>query len=246
MLKGVFGFPEQQEKATNGFGYKLTLMRNKDNAAPQKSVALADARTKSDHMHCCVSLFTQSIQQQGILSKQTSSKTPTALRHIEQSVFLKKVNNQNLWNFELGSQGNMSVPKWMIIGFQQQDRQDSENLKIDSFCTLPVTSAQCMIGTENYPGAGMLLNYDDDNSLGNGEIKETFRALTKIYIPQPYISDDVFRSSNAGIAELGYNLYVFDIRYQQNFAASQPIKVHFKFDGAVPHDINGYALVLTS
>ena len=45
-----------------------------------------------------------SIQQQGILPKQVSSKTPTELRYVERSVFMKEINNQNLRNFELGSQ----------------------------------------------------------------------------------------------------------------------------------------------
>ena len=35
------------------------------------------------------------------------------------------------------------------------------------------------------------------------------------------------------------------MRYQQLFTASQTSKVEFKFDGAVPNDINGYALGLT-
>ena len=67
----------------------------------------------------------------------------------------------------------------------------------------------------------------------------------KIYI-QPYISDDNFRTSNVAANDIGYNLYVFDIRYQKDFTNSQPIKVEFKFDGVVPNDINGYALVLTN
>ena len=32
---------------------------------------------------------------------------------------------------------------------------------------------------------------------------------------------------------------------RNNFTASQPIKVEFNFDGVIPNDINGYALVLT-
>ena len=30
------------------------------------------------------------------------------------------------------------------------------------------------------------------------------------------------------------------------FSNSQPIKIEFKFEGVVPNDINGYALVLTN
>ena len=40
-------------------------------------------------------------------------------------------------------------------------------------------------------------------------------------------------------------IYMFSI-YQQNFPASQPIKVKFNIDGVVPNDINEYGLVLTN
>ena len=247
MLKDVFGFAEHEQKATYGLGYKLTLTRNKDDAVIDKDNAIADARIRIDHIHWYVPHFTPSIQQQSTLSKQILSKTPTELRYVERSVFMKEVNNQNLWNFELGSHENMNVPIWIIIGFQQRDRQDSQNLNNDNFCRLSVISAQCLIGTEKYPDAGILLNYDDDDySQGYHQIKEAFRALTKDEILQPYILEADFRRSNTVANDIGYNLYVFDIRYQKNFTNSQPIKVEFKFDGVVPNDINGYALVLTN
>ena len=243
MLKDVFGFAEHQEKATYGLGYKLTLTRNKDDAVIDKANAIADARIRIDHIHWYVPHFNPSIQQQSTLSKQILSKIPTELRY----VFMKEVNNQNLWIFELGSHENMNVPIWIIIGFQQRDRQDSQNLNNDTFCRLPVVSAQCIIGTEKYPDAAILLNYDDDDySQGYHRIKEAFRALTKDNILQPYISETDFRRSNVTANDIGYNLYVFDIRYQKNFTNSQPIKVEFKFDGVVLNDINGYALVLTN
>ena len=117
----------------------------------------------------------------------------------------------------------------------------------DTFCRLPVVSAQCIIGTEKYPDAGILFNYDDDYySQGYDQIKQAFKALTKDDILQPYISDYDFVSSNVRANDVGYNLYVFDIRCQKNFTNSQPIRVEFKFDGVVLNDINGYALVLTN
>ena len=118
--------------------------------------------------------------------KQILNKTLTELRYIERSVFMKKVKNQNLWNFELGSQENISVPIWIIIGFQQQDRQNSQDFNNDTFCRLPVVSGQSVIGTEKYTDAGILLNYaDDDYSQGYHQIKEAFKALTKDDILQP-------------------------------------------------------------
>ena len=159
---------------------------------------------------------------------------------------MKEVNIQNLWNFELKTQEGINFPIWIIIGFQQQDRQNSQNENNDTFCRPSVTSAQCIIGTKEYPDSSNLLNYnDDDYNQGYGQIKEAFRALTKDNILQPYISDHDFRSSNNN-NDVGYNLYVFDKRYQKNFENSQPIKVEVKFDGVVPAGIYGYGLVLTN
>ena len=110
MLKDVFGFAEGQEKATYGLGYKLTLTRNKDESVIDKVAGIAEARIKIDHIHWYVPHYTPSMSQQGIMSKQILNKTPTELSYIERSVFMKQVNNQNVWNFELGSQENMNVP----------------------------------------------------------------------------------------------------------------------------------------
>ena len=119
MLEDVFGFAKCLEKDTYDLGYKLTLTRNKDEAVIEKVGYV---------LH-----YILSMQQQSIKSKRILNKTPTELRYIERSVFMKEVNNQNLWNFELRSQENMNVPICINIGFQQQARQDSQNLVNDSF-----------------------------------------------------------------------------------------------------------------
>ena len=164
MLKDVFGFAEYQEKPTYGLGYKLTLTRNKDEAVSDKAEGIVDARIKIDHIHWYVPHYAPSIQQQGILSKQILIETPTELRYIHRSVCMKEVNNQNLWNFELGSEESMNGPIWIVIGSRQRDRQDSQNLDSDTFCRLAITSAQCIIGTEKYPNSSVLFNYDADYS----------------------------------------------------------------------------------
>ena len=55
---------------------------------------------------------------------------------------MKKVNNQNLWNFELGSQESKNVPLLFFIRIQQRDGQDTQNLNFDNVFRLPVTSCQ--------------------------------------------------------------------------------------------------------
>ena len=191
------------KKATYGLDYKLTLTRNKDDTVWQKAEALADARIKIYHIHWYVPYYTPTIQQQDFLFEQFLSKTPTELRYTERSLFMEEVNIQNLWNFELGRQESMKFPKCFFVGFQERDRQDAQNLKNDSFLMLPVTSARCNIRTEKYPVAGILINYnDDDYRQCYAQIKAAFRALRNDDILQPYITDEAFRSSNAGLLRL--------------------------------------------
>ena len=245
-LKDIFGFAEHQEKGTYGLGYKLTLTRNADNAVLNKDNAVANGRVKLNSLDWYVPLYSANLEEYTKLLTQIKKNTPTLLHHPERFVFMKKVNTQNLWTFELGTQEGINVPIWIFVAFQQNDRQNDQNLNNDTFYRPLVTSAQCIIGTEKYPDSGILLNYNDDNYCqGYGQIKEDFKALTKDNLLQPYISDADFRSSNNDY-NIGYNIYVFDIRYQKNFESSQPIKVEFKFDGVAPAGIYGYALVLTN
>ena len=169
--------------------------------------------------------YTPSIQQQTILFNQIVNRIPTELQYVERSVFMKEVITQNLFSFELGTQEGINVPIWVIVGFQQSDRQNSQNENNDTFYRPPVTSAQCNIGTEKYTDSGNLINCnDDDYNQGYGQIKEAFKALTKDDILQPFKPDNDFRPSNIN-NDIGYKLYVFDIRYQKNFENAQPIKV---------------------
>ena len=172
-LKDVFGCPEYQEKATYGLGYKLTLTRNTDNAVLNKSNATNDGKIKYKAIEWYVPHYTPSKQHQSTLSKQILNKTPTEIEYPERPVFMKEVNTQNFWTFELGTQEGINIPTWIFVVFQQNDIQHDQKLNNDTFCRLPVNSAQCVIGTERYPDSGILLNYVDVYySQGYGQIKK--------------------------------------------------------------------------
>ena len=159
---------------------------------------------------------------------------------------MKEVNTQNFWTFELGVQENINVPIWIFVAFQQMDRLNDQNLNNDTFYRMPVTSVQCIIGTEKDPDSAILMNFDDDDySQGYGQIKQAFKALTKDDILQPYISEDDYRSSSDG-DNIVYDIHVFDIRYQKSFETGQSVKVEFKFDKVIPAGIYGCGLVLTN
>ena len=146
-LKDVFGFVEYQEKATYGLGYKLILTRASDNAVLNKANATNNGKIEINAIEWYVPHYTPSVQQQSILSKQILNKTPTELHYPERSVFMKEVNTQKFWTFELGTQEGINIPMWIFVGYQQNDRQHDQNLNNDTFVRLPGISAQVIIGT---------------------------------------------------------------------------------------------------
>ena len=245
-LKDVFGFAEYQEIGTFGLSYRLTLTRNTDNAVLNKNDATNNAKIKINGIEWYVTHYEPSLEEYTKLQTPIDIKTSTNLHYPERSVFMKEVNTQNFWTFELGTQEGVNVPIWVFVAFQQHYRQHDQTLNNDTFYRMPVSSAQCIDGTEKYPDSATLINYDDDEySQGYGQIKEAFKALTKDIILQPYISEDDFRSDNNG-NNIGYNIHVFDIRYQKNYQSGHPVKIEFKLDKVVPAGVYGYALVLTN
>ena len=77
--------------------------------------------------------YTPSISNQAILSKHFSSKVPTELQYLQRSVFMKEVNTQNICFIELGTEEGINIPLWIIIGFQQREGRNPQNLNNDTF-----------------------------------------------------------------------------------------------------------------
>ena len=79
---------------------------------------------------------------------------------------------------------------------------------------MPVSSAQCIIGTEKYPDSATLLNYDDDDySQGYGLIKEAFKLLQKIiYSNLIYLKMILDQITMEIILVIIYMFSIYDIR----------------------------------
>ena len=137
------------------------------------------------------------------------NKTPTQIQYPERSVFMKEVNTQNFWTFELGTQEGINIPTWIFVGFQQNDSQHDQNLNNDTFVRLPVISAQVVTGTERYPDSAILLNYeDDDYSQGYGQIKEAFLKLKITFFNHIYQIMILNRLMMAMILDIIYTLSI--------------------------------------
>ena len=158
MRRDASSFAEYQEKATYGLGHILTLTRNSDNSVLYEENATNIGKIGTRSVEWFIPHQTASIPQQAILSKQILSKVPTEFQYVERSVFMKKLNTQNLWHFDLQTEEEILFPIWINIAFQQKDRQDSQNIKNGLHYRPPVTSAQCNIGTEKCSGSAILLS----------------------------------------------------------------------------------------
>ena len=78
-LKNVFVFAENQEKATYGLGYKLTLTRNSDNSVLNRADATILGKVKINAIEWYVPHYTASMSQQAILSNEIVNRIPTEL-----------------------------------------------------------------------------------------------------------------------------------------------------------------------
>ena len=137
----------------------------------KKDNAINNGKIKIIAIEWYVPHYTLSIALQNILMNQIIKKMATELQYPERSVFMKEVNTHffGLLNWEHCC---INIPIGIFVVFRQNDRENDQNLNDDTSCRLPVTSAQCSIGTERYPDSAILLNYDDDDySHGYGQLK---------------------------------------------------------------------------
>ena len=86
-LRGIFGFPEHQETANYGLGYKLPLTRSIDNAVLNKANAKNNAKIKINSLEWYVPHYTPSLNEYSKLMNKIKIKTPTNLHYPERSVF---------------------------------------------------------------------------------------------------------------------------------------------------------------
>ena len=117
-------------------GHILTLTRNNDRSVSNKDNVINNAKIKINSIHWYLPHYTPSIAQQAVIFKQIQSKSPTELQYPERPIFLEEVNTQSLWNFELETQEGVNAPIWIFVGFQQKEKQNSQNLDNDFFVDL--------------------------------------------------------------------------------------------------------------
>ena len=97
------------------------MTRKTDNAVLNKAAATNNAKVKIKSLDWYIPLYTPNPEEYNKLMLQIKKNTSTLLHYPERSVFMKEVNTQNLWTFELGTQEGINVPIRKFVAFQQND-----------------------------------------------------------------------------------------------------------------------------
>ena len=163
-------------------GYNLSLKRNNNNDAIIRTAAADEAKIVIRDIGWYIPHFTPSIENQQIIMDQLLNKDPTEIFYTERTVFRKDVNTNNNWSFELGMATGASglPPTYVIVGFQNRNKIESQTHDNATFDSLPISSAVCKIGSENYPDNMITCDYDRDNyHEAYYEIESFFRNRTE-------------------------------------------------------------------
>ena len=102
----------------------------------QKANAVKKTKMKTNGIEWYIPHYTPSKEQQKIISEQISSNRPTALQYVLRSIFMEGVKTRDFWTFVLSTQEGTSFLIWIIVGFQQRARQNSQNLNNDTYLDL--------------------------------------------------------------------------------------------------------------
>ena len=132
---------------------------------------------------------------------------------------MEEENKQNFCCFQLGVETSTVVPSNIIVEFQQTEHINVQTLCSDSFHRPYVSGAQCNMGMEQYPNAGIHLNSEDEfHPQGCGQNIECIEHITKDAILQLHRPYPNFRSKSARdvSTEVEDKLPVFDLSDQKD------------------------------
>ena len=108
--------------------------------------------------------YTPNITNQKVMLGHIVSRAATELSYIERSSFTKDVTIENNSTFVLPRGDVIGIPIYVKVEFMRRDQFNQQHQSIDTLSRPSVVNAQCSIGCEKYPDAGMNCIYAIDKS----------------------------------------------------------------------------------
>ena len=249
-LKHIFGFCEDYDKIVYGLKHTLTLTRDNDNTAIFKAI-VNDAggndtlfgRVNLDKIIWFMPHVTPADEDKMKLYKiiERKEKIPVGYRMIQCDNASIPPGNINSFSWRLAVKSSPEVPRFIIIGFQQ-DGINNQTTNPSTFAHLNVSNIYVMLNSTRYPATDYDINFGIQQfSRVYGDVAD-FRS--KFYNMDELISNpNINPSDYKGL----YSLFLFDVSKQSEKLkySTTDIQVKIFFRGDVPNNVQVYGVIIS-
>ena len=249
-LKHIFGFCEDYDKIVYGLKHTLTLTRDNDNTAIFKAI-VNDAggndtlfgRVNLDKIIWFMPHVTPADEDKMKLYKiiERKEKIPVGYRMIQCDNASIPPGNINSFSWRLAVKSSPEVPRFIIIGFQQ-DGINRQTTNPSTFANLNVSNMYVMLNSTRYPATDYDINFGIQQfSRVYGDVAD-FRS--KFFNMDELISNpNINPSDYKGL----YSLFLFDVSKQSEKLkySTTDIQVKIFFRGNVPNNVQVYGVIIS-
>ena len=249
-LKHIFGFCEDYDKIVYGLKHTLTLTRDNDNTAIFKAI-VNDAggndtlfgRVNLDKIIWFMPHVTPADEDKMKLYKiiERKEKIPVGYRMIQCDNASIPPGNINSFSWRLAVKSSPEVPRFIIIGFQQNGI-NNQTTNPSTFAHLNISNMYVMLNSTRYPATDYDINFEIQQfSRVYGDVAD-FRS--KFYNMDELISNpNINPSDYKGL----YSLFLFDVSKQSEKLkySTTDIQVKIFFRGDVPNNVQVYGVIIS-
>ena len=250
-LKHIFGFCEDYDKIVYGLKHTLTLTRDNDNTAIFKFIdddgagndRLAFGRVNLDKIIWFMPHVTPADEDKMKLYKiiERKEKIPVGYRMIQCDNASIPPGNINSFSWRLAVKSSPEVPRFIIIGFQQ-DGINNQTTNPSTFAHLNISNMYVMLNSTRYPATDYDINFGIQQfSRVYGDVAD-FRS--KFFNMDELISNpNINPSDYKGL----YSLFLFDVSKQSEKLkySTTDIQVKIFFRGDVPNNVQVYGVIIS-
>ena len=240
-LKHIFGFCKDYDKVVYGLKHTLSLTRNHEHNAIFRAGGVDAGKITLDKISWFMPHVMPADNDRMELYKIIEKKEKIAVgyRMIQcTSISIPQVNS---FSWRLSVKSSPEVPRFIIIGFQtDKDNDQTKNYSI--FDNLNIRNIYVMLNSNRYPILDYNLSFPRQRiGRAYGDVAEFRSKFFNIndLISNPCIS--AFEYKNL------YPLFLFDVSKQSERLkySTTDIQVKIEFDGDVPLDTEGYAVIIS-
>ena len=249
-LKHIFGFCEDYDKIVYVLKHTLTLTRDNDNTAIFKAI-VNDAggndtlfgRVNLDKIIWFMPHVTPADEDKMKLYKiiERKEKIPVGYRMIQCDNASIPPGNINSFSWRLAVKSSPEVPRFIIIGFQQ-DGINNQTTNPSTFAHLNISNMYVMLNSTRYPATDYDINFGIQQfSRVYGDVAD-FRS--KFFNMDELISNpNINPSDYKGL----YSLFLFDVSKQSEKLkySTTDIQVKIFFRGDVPNNVQVYGVIIS-